>query len=122
MEEKYDANQIFSDDSSDEEVLLRTGDVPREWYDLHDHAGYSVKGEKVVKPAAKDELDKFMERQANKDWWTKIHDFANNKDVQLSKGDLELIRRIRKGQYADASIDPYEIFDYDDPKKDADLF
>lgn len=62
-----------------------------------------------------------MERQANKDWWTKIHDFANNKDVQLTKADLELLRRIRRGQFADASIDPFEIFDYDE-SKDGDLF
>jgi ribosome biogenesis protein ERB1 len=26
-----------SDDSSDEEVLLRTGNVPRKWYELYDH-------------------------------------------------------------------------------------
>jgi ribosome biogenesis protein ERB1 len=43
-------------------VLLRTGDVPREWYALHDHTGYTVKGEKVVKPVHQDELEKFMER------------------------------------------------------------
>ena len=28
LEEKYDANLQHSDDSSDEEVLLRTGDIP----------------------------------------------------------------------------------------------
>lgn len=33
-----------SDDSSDEEVLIRTGNVPRQWYELYDHQGYDVKG------------------------------------------------------------------------------
>lgn len=42
--EKYDRNLQHSDDSSDEEVLLRTGDVPKHWYDLYDHKGYSVSG------------------------------------------------------------------------------
>jgi hypothetical protein len=37
LKEKYDYNLRDSDDSSDEEVLLRTGNVPREWYDLYDH-------------------------------------------------------------------------------------
>jgi len=60
--EKYDKNLAHSDDSSDEEVLLRVGDVPKEWYDLEDHKGYSVKGEKVVKLVEKDELEKFIER------------------------------------------------------------
>ena len=44
---KYDTNLQHSDDSSDEEVLLRTGDVPRKWYDLYDHKGYSVTGQPV---------------------------------------------------------------------------
>lgn len=102
-------------------MLLRTGDVPREWYALHDHTGYTVKGEKVVKPAHQDELEKFMERQADKNWWTKIHDFANNKDVKLNKADLDLLNRIRQGKFADANIDPFEIFEYDE-SKDKELF
>lgn len=44
LDEKYDINLRDSDDSSDEENLLRTGDVPREWYDLYDHKGYGVDG------------------------------------------------------------------------------
>ena len=36
-ERDYDRNLRDSDDSSDEEVLLRTGNVPRKWYELYDH-------------------------------------------------------------------------------------
>ena len=45
LEELYDVNLRDSDDSSDEEVLIRTGNVPDHWYDLYEHQGYSVKGE-----------------------------------------------------------------------------
>ena len=45
LEDKYDVNLKDSDDSSDEEVLIRTGNVPKEWYDLYEHRGYTVKGE-----------------------------------------------------------------------------
>lgn len=62
LEERYDVNLKDSDDSSDEEVLIRTGDVPEHWYDLYDHVGYSVKGETVAKLPEQDELEKFMER------------------------------------------------------------
>jgi len=62
LEEKYDFNIEDSDDSSDEEVLIRTGNVPAKWYELYDHQGYSVKGEKVAKMVEKDELEKFVER------------------------------------------------------------
>ena len=47
----YDANLMDSDDSSDEEVLIRTGNVPRKWYELYDHQGYDIKGTKVAKMA-----------------------------------------------------------------------
>jgi ribosome biogenesis protein ERB1 len=91
LEDKYDVNLGNSDDSSDEEVLLRTGNVPEHWYDLYDHSGYSVNGKQVIKPVEKDELEKFIERQADKNWWRKITDRLNNKEVKLSMADLQLI-------------------------------
>lgn len=97
LEEKYDGNLKDSDDSSDEEVLLRTGNVPQKWYELYDHSGYTVKGEKVAKMLEKDELQKFVERQEDKMWWTKIIDHLNNKEVRLSMGDLEMLKRIKSG-------------------------
>lgn len=39
----------------------------------------------------------------------KIRDELNNKHVKLSKGDLDLLQRIRSGKYADADIDPYDF-------------
>ena len=44
--------------------------------------------EKLVE---KDELEQFIERQNDKNWWLKIRDALNNRDVKLSKADLELI-------------------------------
>jgi ribosome biogenesis protein ERB1 len=109
---QYDKNLNDSDDSSDEEVLIRTGNVPMKWYELYDHQGYDVKGQKVGKPEGEgqDELDKFIERQGDKHWWMKIRDTLNNKNVKLSKADMELIQRVRSGKYADADIDPYDTY------------
>jgi hypothetical protein len=56
LQEKYDINLQNSDDSSDEEVLLRNGNIPKHWYDLYEHKGYSVKGDKVGKMPEKDEI------------------------------------------------------------------
>ena len=74
IQQKYDYNLRDSDDSSDEEVLIRTGDVPKHWYDMYDHVGYSVKGQKVEKqdPKEADEINKFIEKQNDKTWWLKI--------------------------------------------------
>ena len=47
--------------------------------------------------ANKDEVDKFIEKANDPTWWRKINDDLNNKDVKLSKGDLDMLKRIRRG-------------------------
>ncbi len=65
-----------------------------------------------------DELSQFIERQNDKEWWLKIKDELNNKNVKLSQADLELIQRIRSGKYADPEIDPFSVFiEYDNEKE-----
>ena len=46
-------------------------------------------------------------------WWAKITDYMNNKSVKLSTADLELLRRVRAGKFADSSIDPFADYDVD---------
>ena len=43
-------------------MLLRNGNVPKEWYDLYDHKGYSASGKQVEKMPEKDEITKFVEK------------------------------------------------------------
>lgn len=99
-------------------MLLRVGNVPQHWYDLYDHKGYSVTGEAVPKMVEGDELQKFIERQNDPKWWAKITDYMNNKQVKLSAADLDLLKRVREGKFADRDIDPYEPFDYEIESKD----
>lgn len=47
-----------------------------------------------------DEVDKFLEKANDASWWRKINDDLNNKEVKLSKGDLDMLKRIRRGQVA----------------------
>lgn len=61
----------------------------------------------MTKLVEKDELEKFIERQADKDWWKKITDDLNNKEVKLSEADLEILVRMRQGKFVDKNIDPY---------------
>jgi len=67
--------------------------------------------------AESDQLATFIERQNDKEWWLKINDFLNNKNVKLSKADLELIKRIRSGKYAE-KVDPNDfIVEFDNEKE-----
>jgi len=40
-----------------------------EWYDDFPHIGYDVNGQKVMKPAIGDELDKFLDKLDDPDSW-----------------------------------------------------
>jgi ribosome biogenesis protein ERB1 len=63
--EDDDRKNLFmehSDDSSDEEVLIRTGNIPKHWYDNYDHVGYTVKGEKVGRSKKNDEIEEFLRK------------------------------------------------------------
>ena len=42
--------QAFSeDDSEDEEILIKTGKVPRKWYEDYKHLGYDISANAVLK-------------------------------------------------------------------------
>lgn len=40
-----------------------------EWYNDFPHIGYNLDGNKVMRPAQGDELDQFLERMDNPDFW-----------------------------------------------------
>ena len=104
-----------SDDSSDEEVLVRTGDVPEKWYDGMEHVGYDINSQKVMKKNEEDEVEKFIKKANDKNWWREIYDSKNNSSVYLSDKDLEIINRIRQGKFANKSVGEDDYFEDDLP-------
>lgn len=97
-----------SGDSDDEEVLIRTGNVPKHWYDDYDHVGYSVDGKTVAKPQKPDELAEFIRKQNDPEWWREITDDLNNTTVRLTNQDLEMIQRIRQRNFAEKDVNPFD--------------
>ncbi|MCQ2817220.1 MAG: hypothetical protein MJ252_08150 [archaeon] len=108
-------NDSYSD-SSDEEVLVRTGDVPIDWYDSYEHIGYDINSKKVQKNKSEDEIESFLTKAKDKNWWRNIYDPKNNKTVFLSDKDLNIINRIRNNLYASKSVSKEEYFEDDVPK------
>ena len=103
--------QSSSDDSSDEEVLVRTGDVPEKWYDGYEHIGYDINSKKVIKNPEEDEIEKFIKKANNKNWWRTIYDSKNNSNIYLSDKDLEIINRIRSGKFASSKVSEDNYFE-----------
>ncbi|XP_014218575.1 ribosome biogenesis protein BOP1 homolog [Copidosoma floridanum] len=102
-------NEYDDHDTSDEEDIRNTvGNIPLKWYDDFDHIGYNTDGKKILKPEKGDQLDNFLKRMEDPDFWRTIKDYQTGQDIVLSDADIELITRIQKQRIPDAQFDEYQ--------------
>lgn len=99
-------------DSSDEEEIRNTvGNIPMEWYKEYDHIGYDQEGKKILKPPKMDELDEFLEKMDNPDYWRTVKDKLTGQNVKMTDKDIEMIKNVQKGKYpgtGSSGFNPYE--------------
>lgn len=95
-------DDLSSDDDDDDGTGNRIGRVPLHWYDEYEHIGYDAHGGKVAKSTAGgDRIDQALALQENLAQGKFIvHDALNDRNVELTKRQLELIRRVQSGAYA----------------------
>ncbi|XP_039702014.1 ribosome biogenesis protein BOP1 [Pteropus medius] len=100
----------YAEDSSDEEDVRNTvGNVPLEWYADFPHVGYDLDGKRIYKPVrTRDELDQFLDKMEDPDYWRTVQDRMTGHDVRLTDEQVALVRRLQRGQFGDVSFDPYE--------------
>lgn len=100
----------YEEDSSDEEDIRNTvGNIPMEWYQDFPHIGYDLEGKRIYKPIRnKDELDKFLEKMENPDYWRTVQDKMTGADIKLTDEQVDLVHRLQKGQFGDVHFNPYE--------------
>ncbi|KAA8545481.1 hypothetical protein F0562_020265 [Nyssa sinensis] len=109
-------------DSSEDEVAPRNtiGDVPLEWYKDEEHIGYDITGKKIKKKERQDKLDSFLASVDDSKSWRRIYDEYNDEEVELTKHETKLIRRLLKGKAPHADFDPHapyvDWFAWDDAK------
>ncbi|KAK3279018.1 Ribosome biogenesis protein 1 [Cymbomonas tetramitiformis] len=109
MEDAYDSQG--SDSSDDERPQRNTvGNVPLKWYKDEEHIGYDKDGKRIAKSEKRDALDAFLARTDNKKEWRTVRDEYNDEDVVLTKEEMEMVRRIRRGQFPDVNINPFEEY------------
>ncbi|GMH44701.1 hypothetical protein BSKO_12653 [Bryopsis sp. KO-2023] len=97
-----------SDSSEDERPNRNTvGDVPLEWYKHEDHIGYDLTGKKLGKQDRKDRLDLLLERMDNDGMVRTIYDEYNDEEVELTREELKMLMRIRKGKFPHVDVDPH---------------
>ncbi|XP_057210906.1 ribosome biogenesis protein bop1 [Triplophysa rosa] len=100
----------YERDSSDEEDIRNTvGNIPMEWYKDYPHIGYDLDGKKIFKPIRnKDELDEFLDKMENPDYWRTVQDKMTGADIRLSDEQVELVRRLQQGKFGDVNFNEYE--------------
>ncbi|XP_076926481.1 ribosome biogenesis protein BOP1 homolog [Bidens hawaiensis] len=105
-----DSREVVDEsDSSEDEVGPRNtiGDVPLEWYTDEEHIGYDVTGKKIKKKEKLDKLDSFLARTDDANSWRKIMDDIEDEEVELTKEETKMIRRMLKGKAPHADFDPH---------------
>jgi len=96
-------------DSSDEEDVRNTiGNVPIHWYDDYDHIGYDVEGRKLIKPKQGDELDEFLDKADNPDYWRTVRNKLTGQKVRMSEADVRQIQRLQGSVHPMGSEGLYE--------------
>ncbi|XP_075996267.1 ribosome biogenesis protein bop1 isoform X2 [Genypterus blacodes] len=100
----------YEQDTSDEEDIRNTvGNIPMEWYKDFPHIGYNLDGKKIYKPIRnKDELDDFLEKMENPDYWRTVHDKQTGSDIKLSDDQVELVNRLQRGQFGDVNFNEHQ--------------
>jgi ribosome biogenesis protein ERB1 len=106
------------DDSSDEELKVRIGNVPLSWYDNSKYLGYDISGKRVAKVLESDQLDQHISKSDDPGWWRTIVDHLNAKKVKITDEMLEVIRKVRARKPVGKSFDPFSEFDLSAPKQE----
>lgn len=108
--DKQNDDEYAEHDTSDEEDIRNTvGNIPMNWYDEYKHLGYDWDGKPIVKPPAGDQLDAFLQKVEDPDFWRTVKDPQTGQDVVLSEEDIQTIRRIQGQKIPDVSFDEYAV-------------
>lgn len=100
----------YDHDTSDEEDIRNTvGNIPMHWYDEYPHIGYDTEGKPILKPKKGDQLDNFLKRMEDPDFWRTVKDPQTGQNVVLSEEDIDLITRIQKRKIPDSQFDEYAV-------------
>jgi len=51
------------------DIRNTVGNIPMEWFKDYNHIGYDLLGRRILKPEAGDEIDEFIEKNDNPDYW-----------------------------------------------------
>lgn len=96
-----------SDDSDAPDTTNTIGNIPLSFYDSYPHIGYDINGKKITRPAKGEALDALLDSIEVPKGWTGLTDPNTGKPLELSKEELEILRRIQMNEVPEDGYDPY---------------
>lgn len=57
------------------------GNIPLEWYREYPHIGYDIEGNRLLKPEKGDQLDEFLNKMDNPNYWSESVSMVMNKKL-----------------------------------------
>lgn len=57
------------------------GNIPLEWYREYPHIGYDIEGNRLLKPEKGDQLDEFLNKMDNPNYWSESVSLVMNKKL-----------------------------------------
>lgn len=97
-----------SDTSDEEDIRNTVGNIPMHWYDEYKHIGYDWDAKKIVKPSKGDQIDDFLRKIEDPDFWRSVKDPQTGQEVVLTDADIELIKRINSSRVPNPEHNEYE--------------
>lgn len=102
-------DEYDNSDTSDEEDIRNTvGNIPMHWYDEYKHIGYDCEAKKIIKAAKGDQIDDFLRKIEDPNFWRTVKDTQTGQEVLLTDADIELIKRINSARIPNAEHNEYE--------------
>ncbi|KAJ9647917.1 Ribosome biogenesis protein erb1 [Coniosporium tulheliwenetii] len=96
-----------SDDSDAPATTNTIGDIPLSFYDSYPHIGYDINGKKIMRPAKGEALDALLDSIEIPQGWTGLTDPTTGKPLELSREELEVLKKLTRNEVPEEGYDPY---------------
>jgi len=97
-----------SDTSDEEDIRNTVGNIPMHWYDEYKHIGYDWDAKKIVKPPKGDQIDDFLRKIEDPNFWRTVKDPQTGQEVLLTDEDIALIKRVNSARIPNPEHNEYE--------------
>lgn len=99
----------YASDDSDREELNTIGNIDLALYEEYPHVGYDINGKKIMRPAKGKALDALLDTIDVPKGWTGMLDKNTGGDLNLTREELEILRKIQMDEVPVDGYNPYEV-------------